>query len=266
MNVLIVGGGNMGLTYAQAFLRSHVTTKEQLMILEHLPEKAAQLRSLNIGSIYLDSKDCIHKADVIILAVKPQDSMALFEQMRPNTDKGQVFLSIMAGVKIAAIQKFLGVQKVIRAMPNLPAQIGQGMTAFTAADEVTRLELVMVQNLLATTGKAVYVENEDMIDATTAISGSGPAYVYFFMDALIQAAQQMGFTQSEAELLVVQTFTGAVDLFNKSNFTCNEWIQRVASRGGTTEAALNSFKNNSLHQDIIDGATAALKRSIELGK
>ena len=265
MNILIIGGGNMGLTYAQAFLRSLVTTREQLMILEHLPEKAVQLSELNLGTVYLDSKDCIKKADVVILAVKPQDSVALFEQIKPNTEGGQVFLSIMAGVKIKTIQDVLGVKKVIRAMPNLPAQIGQGMTAFTSADEVTRLELVMVQNLLATTGKAVYVEKEAMIDATTAISGSGPAYVYYFMDAMMQAAKQMGFSEAEAELLVVQTFTGAVDLYNKSDITCNEWIKRVASRGGTTEAALNSFIQNSLHQDIIDGTMAALKRAEELG-
>jgi pyrroline-5-carboxylate reductase len=266
MNILIIGGGNMGLTYAQAFLRSHVASREQLMILEHLEEKAAQIRSLNIGSVHLDAKNCISKADVIILAVKPQDAPALFSRLRANTEGGQVFLSIMAGVKIKSIQEALGVKKVIRAMPNLPAQIGQGMTAFTSADEVTRLELAMIQNLLATTGKAVYVEREEMIDATTAISGSGPAYVYYFMDAMMQAARQMGFTESEAELLVVQTFTGAVDLYNKSNYSCTEWIQRVASRGGTTEAALNSFKNNHLHQDIIDGAQAALDRAVELGK
>jgi pyrroline-5-carboxylate reductase len=270
MNILIIGGGNMGLTYAQAFLRSHVTTREQLMILEHLEDKAKQLRTLDLGTIFLDSKECIQRADIVILAVKPQDSVALFEQIRKNTEPalmgGQVFLSIMAGVRMEKIQEQLGVKKIIRAMPNLPAQIGQGMTAFTATDEVTRIELATVQNLLATTGKAVYVEKEDMIDATTAISGSGPAYVYYFMEAMMQAARQMGFTDSEAELLVVQTFTGAVDLYNKSNFTCEEWIQRVASRGGTTEAALNSFKINTLHQDIIDGAMAALNRAVELGK
>jgi pyrroline-5-carboxylate reductase len=266
MNILIIGGGNMGLTYAQAFLRSHVTTLEQMMILEHLEDKAKQLRQLNLGTVFLDSKHCIHKADIIILAVKPQDSPALFEQIRPNTQEGQVFLSIMAGVKMESIQKSLGVRKVIRAMPNLPAQIGQGMTAFTATDEVTRLELAMVQNLLATTGKAVYVEKEEMIDATTAISGSGPAYVYYFMDAMMQAAREMGFSESEAELLVVQTFTGAVDLYNKTNLSCAEWIKRVSSKGGTTEAAINSFINNRLHQDIIDGTMAALNRAVELGK
>jgi pyrroline-5-carboxylate reductase len=266
MNILIIGGGNMGLTYAQAFVRSHVTTRENLMILEHLEEKAKQLRQLDLGTVYLDSKKCINKADIIILAVKPQDSASLFEQIRKNADAGQVYLSIMAGVTIKAIQEQLGVKKVIRAMPNLPAQIGQGMTAFTATDDVTRLELAMVQNLLATTGKAVYVEKESMIDATTAISGSGPAYVYYFMDAMMQAARQMGFSDSEAEMLVVQTFTGALDLYNKTDLSCEDWIKRVSSKGGTTEAALNSFKINTLHQDIIDGAMAALNRAIELGK
>ena len=266
MNILIIGGGNMGLTYAQAFIRAHVSSREQLMILEHLPQKAEALSSLNIADIYLDSSECLKKADVIILAVKPQDCEDLFSQIRINTDPQQVFLSIMAGVKMEKIQEMLGVKKVIRAMPNLPAQIGQGMTVFTASDEVTRLELAMVQNLLATTGKAFYVEQESMIDAATAISGSGPAYVYYFMDAMMKAAREMGFSNSEAELLVVQTFTGAVDLFNKSNFSCSEWISKVASRGGTTEAALKSFDSSNIHKEIIDGTFSALNRAEELGK
>ena len=126
-------------------------------------------------------------------------------------------------------------------MPNLPAQVGEGMTAFTSSDQVTRIELVMVQNLINTTGKSIYVENEQYIDAATAISGSGPAYVYYFMDAMIQAAGDMGFSESEAELLVSQTFIGAADLYSKSNFSCKDWIKKVSSKGGTTEAAMKSF-------------------------
>lgn len=265
MQILIIGGGNMGSTYAQSFVRSHITSKKNMMILEKSPEKAAELSTKDIGTVYGRAEDCIHLADLIILAVKPQDTTILFEYLRPLVTQNQVFLSIMAGVKISTISNALGVNKVIRAMPNLPAQIGAGMTAFTATDEVTRLELVMIQNLLNTTGKTIYVEKEEMIDATTAISGSGPAYVYYFMDAMMLAAKQMGFNESEAELLVNQTFMGALDLYAKSDLSCDEWISRVASKGGTTEAALKSFKENELHQDIIDGATAALNRAIELG-
>jgi pyrroline-5-carboxylate reductase len=266
MQILIIGGGNMGSTYAQSFVRSHITSKKNMMILEKSPEKAIELSSKDIGTIYGKAEDCLPMADLIILAVKPQDCAVLFEYIRPYVTSSQVFLSIMAGVKISAISNALGVTKVIRAMPNLPAQIGAGMTAFTATDDVTRLELVMIQNLLNTTGKTVYVEKETMIDATTAISGSGPAYVYFFMDAMTQAAQQMGFSQSEAELLVNQTFMGALDLYSKSDLSCDEWISRVASKGGTTEAALLSFQDSALRQNIIDGANAALNRAVELGK
>lgn len=256
----------MGLTYAQSFLRSHITQKEDMMILEKSPEKATQLAQLNIGSVFAHPEDCLSLADLIILAVKPQDAPTLFEVLRPWVEEQQVYLSIMAGVKISTIRKGLNAHKIIRAMPNLPAQIGMGMTAYTASDEVTRIELVMVQNLLNTTGKTIYVEQENAIDATTAISGSGPAYVFYFMDAMMKAAREMGFNESEAELLVSQTFRGAVDLYNKNSFSCEEWIAKVSSRGGTTEAAMQAYQQRLVHEDIVAGAQAALARAIELGE
>ena len=152
----------MGLTYAQSFLRSHITSKEDMMILEKSPEKAAILSQKDIGTVYGSPEGCFTIADLIIFAVKPQDANVLFETLKPLADNQQVFMSIMAGVKIETICEALGVKKVIRAMPNLPAQIGMGMTAFTSSNEVTRIELVMVQNLLNTTGKTIYVENEKL--------------------------------------------------------------------------------------------------------
>ncbi|MCR9286310.1 pyrroline-5-carboxylate reductase [Saprospiraceae bacterium] len=265
MKILIVGGGNMGMTYAQSFLRSHITSKEDMMILEKSPEKAEELGRKDIGTIYSHPESCIPKADLVIFAVKPQDSPTLFEIIRPHIDPQQVFVSIMAGVKIETISGALGVEKIIRAMPNLPAQIGMGMTAFTSSDAVTRIELVMVQNLINTTGKSIYVEKETAIDAATAISGSGPAYVFYFMDSMMKAAKNMGFSTSESELLVSQTFKGAVDLFNKTEFSCEEWIQKVCSKGGTTEAAMKAYSGNDLQEGIVEGAEAALQRAIELG-
>ncbi|MEM6318671.1 MAG: pyrroline-5-carboxylate reductase [Bacteroidota bacterium] len=266
MKILVIGGGNMGLTYAQSFLRAKITTPKDMMILEKNAKKAEELSKKDVGTVYGSPEECLKKADLIILAVKPQDTTALFESLRPHTDEQQVFVSIMAGVTIETISKALGVKKVIRAMPNLPAQIGMGMTSFTSTDDVTRIELVMVQNLINTTGKTVYVENEAFIDATTAISGSGPAYVYYFMQAMMEAAKGMGFTTSQAELLVSQTFQGAVDLYNKSDLTCAEWIAKVSSKGGTTEAAVKAFKKHKVHEDIVRGAQAALNRAIELGE
>ncbi len=266
MKILIIGGGNMGLTYARSFLRSHISSQENMMILEKSPEKAVELAKQEIGTVYGAPEECFDSADLVIFAVKPQDAPAMFDSIRSLIDNQQVFLSIMAGVKIKTIREGLGVSKVIRAMPNLPAQVGMGMTVFTSSDDVTRIELVTVQNLIATTGKTVYAEDERMIDAATAISGSGPAYVWFFMDAMMRAARQMGFNESEAELLVSQTFLGAIELYNATNFSCEEWIKRVSSRGGTTEAAMASFTDTEVHKDIIAAANAALRRAEELGE
>lgn len=265
MKILILGGGNMGLTYAQSFLRSHIVTAENLMVLCRTAEAAAALGATHEGCFLADPRACVPVADLAILAVKPQDAPQLFEQIRGLAVPGQVWLSIMAGVRMGTVAQALGVRKVARAMPNLPAQIGAGVTAFTATEDVTRIELVMVQNLLSTTGKTLYVEREELLDAATAISGSGPAYVYFFMNAMIEAAQRMGFSPSEAELLVAQTFTGAVDLYNKADLSCEQWIGKVASKGGTTEAALRVFERMHLHDGINAGLNAAWQRAEELG-
>lgn len=266
MKILIIGGGNMGQTYATSFLRSHIVSSDEMMILEKSASKATELSAQNIGTVHELPHDCLPAADLIILAVKPQDAPQLFDHIKHMIDPQQVFLSIMAGIKIDTIKKDLGITKVIRAMPNLPAQIGMGMTVFSSSDEVTRIELVMVQNLLNTTGKAIYVEKEELLDAATAISGSGPAYVFYCMQSIIEAAMGMGFSPPEAEMLTLQTFKGAVDLFHKNEMTCQEWIKRVASRGGTTEAALNYFTEHAVDKHLRGGAEAALHRAEELGK
>jgi pyrroline-5-carboxylate reductase len=266
MNILIIGGGNMGLTYARSFINSHVVNSSQLMILERdKSERIARLKELKLARIYSDYS-CVEKADLIIFAVKPQDSSELFAQISNYIDKSQVVLSIMAGIKIKTIQSVLKVDKIVRAMPNLPAQIGMGMTAFTSSDAVSRFEQGAIQNLLSTTGKTLNVANEDLIDAVTAISGSGPAYIYYFMDSMIQAASDMGFQDSESQLLVLQTFMGALNLFQQNGSSCKEWISKVASKGGTTEAAIKHFNEANLNSIISDGAKAALKRANELGK
>jgi pyrroline-5-carboxylate reductase len=266
MKILLIGGGNMGLTYATSFLKAHIATTADMMILEKSEERAAKLATQNIGTVYSKPGDCLPIADVVILAVKPQDAPTLFAAIKPFITQSQVFLSIMAGVKMEAISAGLNVTKIIRAMPNLPAQIGMGMTAFTSADAVTRSELVAVHNLLNTTGKTIYLDKENMIDAATAISGSGPAYVYFFMNAMMEAAQSLGFSPSEAELLVEQTFLGSVHLQNRNSLSCTDWIKKVASKGGTTEAALSIFQSTTVNKDIKNGAKAAFNRAVELGK
>ena len=264
MNILIIGGGNMGLTFAKSFINSHVVTPEQLIILEKSQERVAHLETLGIAKIFTEAI-CVKAADLIVLAVKPQNAKDLFDEIKQYLDNDQVVLSIMAGVKIETIKSYLGLEKIIRAMPNLPAQIGLGMTGFTATDAVSRFELGAIQNLLSTTGKTLHVDKEESIDTITAISGSGPAYMFYFLDAMINASKEMGFNKGEAELLVVQTFKGALQLFQQNSFTCQDWIDKVSSKGGTTEAAIKSFNNANLNILIQEGAKAAWLRAQELG-
>ncbi len=266
MNILIIGGGNMGATYAQSFLRSHVTSQAGMRILEKNAEKAAALTGTGIGVVGSDPAELMSGADLVVLAVKPQDTPALFASLAPYVEEDQTFLSIMAGVTIATIREALGVGKVVRAMPNLPAQVGEGMTVYTSTPEVSRGELATIQNLLATTGKALYHEEENMLDAATAVSGSGPAYVFYFIQSMMVRARALGFSESEAELLVVQTFAGGVSLYQANDLDCGEWIRRVSSRGGTTEAAMQSFSESGLGSGIEDGLQAAYDRAVALGK
>ena len=266
MNILIIGGGNMGATYARSFLRGQATAAATIRILEANPAKAAQLAAQGLGEVGSDAARLVPAADLVVLAVKPQDAPALFASLRPLVRGHQVVLSIMAGVTIATITEGLGMAKVVRAMPNLPAQVGKGMTAYTAGAEVTRLELATVQDLLATTGEHLYVAREGMLDAATAVSGSGPAYVFYFMRAMMARAQALGFTASEAELLVLQTFAGGIGLYQAGHLDCDEWIARVSSKGGTTEAAMRTFDAGDVSGAVERGLQAAFDRAVELGR
>lgn len=255
----------MGRTYAESFIANHTVARQDLYILEHMEEKIPYFKSLGFESVFVEPSDYVGKMDLVILAVKPQDAPDLLDDMAPFMKGDQLILTIMAGVTIESLLAVLPTTKIIRAMPNLPAQVGMGMTGFTAHQSVTRTELFSVQNLLNTTGKSLYFDKEDLLNGVTAISGSGPAYVYYFMQSMIDAAVQMGFSAAEAETLVEQTFMGAIHLLNNNNYSCKEWIDRVASRGGTTEAALRNFKESTLNVLIGNGLIHALDRSRELG-
>ena len=264
MKTLIIGAGNMGLTYGQNFINSNLLTQDHLYFLERTIEKFPLLQPYSNNELMTDPTPILKEMDMIILSVKPQDFASLAPTLRPYLHPEQLIISIMAGIKIPQIQEALGIEKVIRAMPNLPAQVGMGMTVFTTATQVSKKDFFIAQNLLSTTGKALYTTEEKYLDAATAISGSGPAYVFFFMNALIQTAKDMGFSEAEAQLLVQQTFIGSVHLLNKNNISCEEWIRRVSSKGGTTEAAMQMFQQHKLEENITDGLLAALERAREL--
>ena len=236
------------------------------MIYDTSAEVTARLKNEGRYDVYEKLVDAASIADIIFIAVKPYHATDLMSELKPVIKEEQIFVSLMAGVKIETIQEGLNVKKVIRTMPNLPAKVGKGVTSFTASKEVSRIELIMVRNLLDTTGESIHVEDETFIDKSTGISGSGPAYVFYFMQSMLEAAKKMGFSDNDSKVLVSNTFEGAVRLFNDNDLTPETWMDRVASKGGTTRAALDSMDDNNVKELIEEAAYAAFNRAVELGE
>lgn len=266
MKVLVIGAGNMGLTYSEGMSSSNYLNRRKLMVFDVSADVTARLKKEEIYDVYEKLEDCVPIADIVFVAVKPYHSEELFETIKPMMRTEQIVVSLMAGVKIDTIQKLLGITKVVRTMPNLPAKVGKGVTSFTASKAVSRVELIMVRNLLDTTGESIHVKDETFIDKSTGISGSGPAYVFYFMQSMLEAALKMGFSENDSKVLVSNTFEGAVALFNENDLTPETWMDRVASKGGTTRAALDSMEDNNVKELIKDAAYAAFNRAVELGK
>ncbi len=255
----------MGLTYAEGMANSELIGRRKLRIYDTDPKKIESLRKEHKFEVFHELPAALKKADIVFLGVKPYHCQELFAEMRPHIHGEQLFVSLMAGVTIESIQQGLGVKKVIRTMPNLPAKVGKGVTSYTEAREISRVELLMVRHLLDTTGTSIHVDTERFIDASTGISGSGPAYVFYFMQSMLEAAQKMGFSDYDSRVLVSNTFEGAIELFNQSDLSPEGWIDKVASKGGTTQAAIDSMEDNDVKERIKEAAYAAFNRAVELG-
>lgn len=200
-------------------------------------------------------------ADVIVLAVKPQHLAAALAPLRERTGPALI-VSVAAGVRGADIARWLGGQaRVIRAMPNTPALIGAGITALVAATAVTRADRDAAQTILGATGQTLWVDNEDEIDAVTGVSGSGPAYVFRFIEAMMDAAQQVGLSAEQARTLVLATFDGATRLAMQSDEPPSVLRERVTSKGGTTAAALERLEVRGVGAAIGEAVVAARDRA-----
>lgn len=266
MKVLVIGAGNMGLTYATGMSKSKILKKHNIMVLDKSVETLQKIEKIAHFDAMDKLEDCVPQADIIFIAVKPYHSEELFSRMKPLVNSNQMIVSIMAGVTIDFIKNSLGIDRIVRAMPNLPAHVGKGLTSYVSSNEVSYLELILVEELLNTTGKSIRVKEEKFIDASTGISGSGPAYVFYFMESMMEAARQMGFSERVSKVLVSQTFSGAIELFNQSNISPDDWMDKVASKGGTTRAALDSMHTNKVDELIKEAAFAAFNRAVELGE
>jgi pyrroline-5-carboxylate reductase len=203
---------------------------------------------------------------VVVIAVKPQRAGRVLQELKDVLKPEQLLLSVVAGTRMETLAGELGHAEVVRAMPNTPAQIGQGMTAWTATPEASERQLEVVRVILGALGREMYVENENMIDMATALSATGPTYIFMMMEALVDAGVHMGFSRHVAEEMVTQTMLGSVLFARETHKHPAELRNMVTSPGGTSAEAIYQMEKGSLRTVLSKAVYAAYQRAVALGR
>jgi pyrroline-5-carboxylate reductase len=261
--VAFIGGGNMASAIIGGLLRQGLAVS-QIDVIEPLAEARDKLLGDYGVKALSQAGPALQRAQLVIWAVKPQAFKDAAQQACADTG-GALHLSVAAGIRSDSIAAWLGSQRVVRAMPNTPALVGKGITGLFARAGVTDADKAAVHQVIATTGESVWVTQETQLDAVTALSGSGPAYVFFFLDAMQQAGSEMGLPPAQALQLAIATFAGAAELARASHESPDVLRQRVTSRGGTTHAAIAALEQGQVKQAFVRALHAARQRAKELG-
>ena len=261
--IAVIGGGTMGETFIRAVTDAGLTEASGIRVCEKLPPRRAQL-SADLGVAVTDSiNDAAADAAYVYLSIKPQDLASLNgASIAPE----QVVVSIMAGVPLHQLGGALGHNRIVRAMPNTPAQVGRGFTVWTADANVSSADRDGVRALLAAMGDELYVENEGVIDQATAVSGSGPAYVFLLLEAMINGAVSIGLNPADARRMVLETVIGSAEFAAQSGRHPAELKDMVTSPGGTTAAGLRALEAGGVRSALIEAIAAAHARAQELGQ
>jgi len=263
MRISFIGGGNMATALIGGLIRTGVHAGDIHAV--EVDEARRNTLHYDFGITVAAAPDVTLKhCDVLLLAVKPQDMRAACLAAKSLINMPLV-LSIAAGIRAFDIARWFGTSSVVRAMPNTPALIGKGITGMAALDSVLPQEREVADRILRTVGQTVWFDREDMLDPVTAISGSGPAYVFFFLEAMQQAGIEMGFSPAQARALAVQTFVGAADLAAASEEPFDVLREKVTSKGGTTAAALESMNAHQVKAHLVEALHAAHWRAKVLG-
>ncbi len=262
-HIAFIGGGNMASAIIGGLLRQGMQPS-QITVVEPFAETAARLRSAFGLTVLSAANPSLAAAQLVVWAVKPQ---VFREAAAPAAAhvRQALHLSVAAGIRTDSICQWLGTERVVRSMPNTPALVGQGMTALFACPGVSASEKAGVEQVIATTGQHLWVEKESLLDAVTALSGSGPAYVFFFLEAMTEAGMGMGLSQDQAYRLAVATFQGASSLAAASDEAPEVLRQRVTSKGGTTHAAITAMEGAGIKPAFVRAMQAAEQRARELG-
>jgi pyrroline-5-carboxylate reductase len=260
MRIALIGAGNMG----EAILAG-IHTKNSCFVCEPRLERQVYLAKkyrVKIGPV----AEVVQAAEVVILAVKPQDFPELLAEISSRPVKGKLFISIAAGITTSFVEKALKQSvRVVRVMPNLPALIGEGMAGLTAGKRATLKDIKLAESIFRAVGGTVVVK-ETMLDAVTAVSGSGPAYVFLFVECMMKAARKLGLSEAEAKTLVYKTLVGSAHMLAGSADSAEVLRQKVTSKGGTTLAAMDVFMQKDIYGMFEAAMKAARDRSKELAK
>jgi pyrroline-5-carboxylate reductase len=261
--IAFIGGGNMASAIIGGLLKQGMPAS-QIQIVEPWDEQRAKLEAqFGITATAQPDTD-LARAGLVVWAVKPQSFREAAEQAGPHTGQA-LHLSVAAGIRSDSIARWLGTERIVRAMPNTPALVGLGLTGLFARPAVTAAQRQSVEALIATTGQFLWLDQEQQLDAVTALSGSGPAYVFYFIEAMLQAGVQMGLSPAQARTLAVGTFSGASALAGASEDPPELLRARVTSKGGTTDAAITSMDKDAVQQHFMRAMHAARQRAVELG-
>lgn len=262
MRIGIIGAGVMGSTIAESLIQKNVARPGEVMISDTEQNKCSILSRQFGIQIAKDNQSLTNGSDVIILAIKPQT----FPSLSIHPPKGSCILSIMAGVTMASMQNHFGHTKIIRSMPNLCAKEGLAYTVWIADPSVSITQKAIAQKIFRAFGKESEVMDETLIDAATAVTGSGPGYLFYIVEALHSQAVAFGFTSSQADEMISELMKGTVAVWEHSQDSLKTWYERVCSKGGTTEAALSYFTEQKLQEIIKEGMRKALARAKELSQ
>lgn len=252
--IAVIGAGNMGSAIIKGIKGRYKVIASDV--------NRSKLKGLGVSST-ADNIKAVKNADIIILAIKPQNMVFVLDEIKDVVNSKQLVISIAAGITTKKIEKKLGRIPVVRAMPNMPLLVGMGISALCKGTYAKSSHLREAGKIFS---KVVYIKKEALMDAVTAVSGSGPAYVYLFIESLIKAGMDIGLDKSIAEILVLQTLKGAVALLEKSRKSPEELRRRVTSPGGTTEAALKVFEKREFSRLINEAISVAHNRSRELSR
>ncbi len=256
----------MGQPILKALIAEKIVPLSSLTVVSRSSVNSQKIKPGYPAIKFYSNVEQLDSPDYIIIAVKPQDFPSLAISLRDKLVKNTVVVSVMAGISIAKIQKALGVKKVVRVMPNLAIELQQAVIACVYDTAVITTEQKFIKRIFAPQGLFLEVADEKKINQITALAGSGPAYVAFFMSSLEESARRFGFPKELAEKIVWQTFFGTIDYLNYSKLTPSELIVKVKSKGGTTEAALDIFKSKKINQSLQQAFLAAFNRSVKLSK